>query len=64
MKKIDYDKLQDSLEHIKTLCEDAQEGGGCVACPLGTSDAGCMLRKCPNRWTVRHPETDAFRVLE
>ena len=62
--KIDYDRLQDALEYIKTICEDAQEEGGCSECPLGTASGCCKLMNCPWRWKPRHPESDVFRVLE
>lgn len=62
MPKIDYDKLQDALEQIKTVCEDHTEEG-CAMCPLGGSDGICRLGVCPKQWRPRHPETDVFRVL-
>lgn len=63
MGNIDYGKLQDSLETIKTICEDHIKDG-CNECPLGDRHGTCKLSICPCEWMVRHPETDAFRVLE
>lgn len=60
---IDYRKLQDSLEEIKKVCEQHEEVG-CVGCPLGSKYGTCQLAICPTTWQTRHPETDAFRVLE
>lgn len=60
---IDYDKLQDSLEYIKAVCE-AQEGTGCVGCPLGDKYGTCRLAIHPCTWKPRHPDADPFRVLE
>ena len=59
---IDFDKLQDALEHIKRLCEDQQNG--CVGCPLGDKYGTCKLSIAPTEWRPRHPKTDVFRVLE
>lgn len=62
MKKIDYDKLYDALELIKSICEDQRT---CSQCPLGNRDGGCELAsKAPKYYGTRHPETDVFRVLE
>ena len=62
MQKIDYDKLYDALELLKSLCEDREN---CSQCPLGNSDGTCELSaKSPKYFTTRHPETDVFRVLE
>lgn len=63
MKKIDYDQLQDALEHIKIVCEE-QGKNGCSSCPLGDKNGFCRLAICPQNWTLRHPDTDVFRVLE
>ena len=64
MPTIDYDKLQDSLERIKMVCEDCQESTGCEGCPLGDRLGDCMVKQMyPKDWRVRHPKTDAFRVL-
>ena len=60
---IDYTKLQDALEEIKRVCE-AHEGEGCVRCPIGDKYGTCRLAIHPVTWRTRHPETDAFRVLE
>lgn len=59
---VDYDKLQDTLEHIKSVCEDHMDEG-CCNCPLGNKDGICQLSICPANWQPRHPETDVFRVL-
>lgn len=65
MPKIDYDKLQDSLEHIKAICEDHQESTGCEGCPLAGYRTDCMVKSAiPANWRIRHPETDVFRVIE
>ena len=65
MQKIDYDKIQDSLEYIKSICEYAQEDGGCANCHLGSRYGSCLIAtSMPKSWTPRHPETDVFRVLE
>lgn len=63
MEKINYDKLQDGLEYIRKVCEDAQEEGGCEVCPLGNNKGECQLVVCPMQWQTRNPETDVFRVL-
>lgn len=63
MDKINYDKLQDGLEYIRKVCEEAQNEGGCETCPLGNNDGDCLLRRCPMRWQTRHPKADVFRVL-
>ena len=63
MEKINYDQLQDSLETIKTICEDHIKDG-CDICPLGDRYGTCKLSICPAEWVTRHPETDPFRVLE
>ena len=60
---IDYDKLQDSLETIKKVCED-HSSAGCFNCPLGDKDGFCKLGICPLKWRPRHPEADVFRCLE
>jgi len=60
---IDYYKLQDALEHIKVVCEK-HEAEGCVGCPLGSKYGTCQLATHPKTWQTRHPDTDAFRVLE
>ena len=57
----DYDKLQDTLEYIKGVCETAQR---CVECPIGGKHGICQLGTCPKSWTLRHPETDVFRIIE
>lgn len=57
----DYDKLQDSLEYIKEVCETAKR---CSECPLGSKNGICKLGICPREWTLRHPETDVFRIIE
>lgn len=62
-REINYDKLQDSLEYIRKICEEAQEEGGCAFCPLGNNNGGCQLTICPMAWKTRNPETDVFRVL-
>lgn len=59
---INYDKLQDSLEYIKTICENQKNG--CVGCPLGDKYGLCRLAISPQEWEPRNPQTDAFRVLE
>lgn len=59
--KFDYDKLQDTLEYIKGICEDAL---ACSECPLGSKIGFCKLSICPKEWNPRHPETDVFRVLD
>ena len=64
MPKFDYDKLQDSLEHIKAVCEEQQEGSGCEGCPLADRFGNCGVMGLPKNWRIRHPETDVFRVLE
>lgn len=64
MIKVDYDKLQDALETIKGVCEAHTEEEGCSNCPLGDKYGTCRLSICPAKWQPRHPETDAFRVLE
>ena len=64
VQKIDYDILQDSLEYIKIICENAQEDEGCAGCPLGTISGECKLKTCPLHWMPKHPDTDVFRVLE
>jgi hypothetical protein len=61
-KNIDYDKLQDSLEYIKIVCENQKNG--CEGCPLGDKYGICRLAISPKEWIPRHPDTDAFRVLE
>ena len=61
-KEINYDKLQDSLEYIKFVCENQKNG--CVGCPLGDKYGICRLAISPAHWIPRHPDTDAFRVLE
>lgn len=63
MPNVDYDKLQDALELIKTVCENFLEEG-CSSCPLGDKTGICKLGICPKEWSPRHPLTDAFRVLE
>ena len=63
MDNINYDKLQDGLEYIRKICENAQENGGCKACPLGNNNDECQLARFPMKWQTRHPETDVFRVL-
>lgn len=60
---IDYNKLQDALEVIKTVCENHTKAG-CARCPLGDKYGQCQLAICPTEWKPRHPETDVFRVLE
>ena len=62
-KNINYDKLQDGLEYIRKICEEAQEAGGCEFCPLGSNGGECQLARCPMQWKTRNPETDVFRVL-
>ena len=57
----DYDKLQDTLEYIKEVCETAQR---CAECPLGGRKGICRLGICPKYWTLRHPDTDVFRIIE
>lgn len=65
MPKIDYDKLQDSLECVKAICEDYQETTGCEGCPLADRHAQCVVMSAvPANWRIRHPETSVFRVLE
>ena len=64
MPKVDYDKLQDALEAIKTVCEDHIGEEGCSGCPLGNKNGICKLGICPKEWQPRNPVTDAFRVLE
>ena len=59
--KYDYDKLQDTLEYIKGVCETAQR---CAECPLGGRNGICKLGLCPQAWTLRHPDTDVFRIIE
>ena len=61
--KINYDKLQDGLEYIRKICEEAREAGGCVFCPLGDKHGNCQLKEHPLNWKTRNPETDVFRVL-
>lgn len=61
--KIDYSRLQDALETIKTVCESKIKEG-CATCPLGDKNNMCKLGICPAEWKPRHPDTDAFRVLE
>lgn len=63
MEKINYDKLQDGLEYIRSVCEYAQNEGGCKFCPLGNREGECLLKSYPLKWETRHPETDVFRVL-
>lgn len=63
MEKVDYDKLQDSLEFIKITCENHIKDG-CAFCPLGDKNGICRLSICPAEWRPRHPATDVFRVLE
>lgn len=64
MQKPNYDKLQDSLEYIKMVCEE-YEYEGCAQCPLGSRSGVCVLMlTIPQKWRIRHPETDVFRVLE
>ena len=63
MREIDYDKIQDTLEYIKSVCETAKENGGCVQCPLGNRTGTCQLEVKPVEWQPRHPQTDTFRVL-
>ena len=61
---VNYDQLQDSLECIKSVCESAQECGGCCCCPLGDGDGGCkLMSKRPCKLHPKHPETDVFRAL-
>ena len=62
-KEINYGKLQDSLEYIRKICEEAQERGGCQFCPLGNKGGGCELKTFPMTWQTRNPENDVFRVL-
>lgn len=61
--KVDYDKLQDALEYIKSVCEDS--GNNCRECPLGCGDGFCRVTAVnPDEWNIRHPETDVFRAIE
>ena len=63
MPKVNYDTLQDALEQIKMTCE-RYSPDGCAACPLGDKHGICRLSISPKEWLVRHPASDAFRVLE
>lgn len=59
---INYNKLQDALEYIKSVCEHAES---CKECPLGCAEDVCQLRcTSPIDWEPRHPKTHPFRVLE
>lgn len=64
MLNINYRTLQDALEEIKKVCEQAQENDGCACCPLSNKYGTCQLALFPGTWTTRNPETDPFRVLE
>lgn len=64
MLNIDYNKLQDALEEIKSVCELAQENDGCCGCPLGNKYGTCQIGTIPQNWCPRNPETHAFRCLE
>ena len=58
-----YGKLYDALELIKIICEQHFEDG-CAQCPLGDKSGSCCLKICPKEWRTRHPDTDAFRMID